>query len=386
MPGSSETAVAVGGRAECTVDLDAIRHNVGVIRGRLASETQLWAVVKADAYGHGVAQVSEAVVAAGVERLCVATLSEAWQLRRLGPLDAGSMRRARELDVAVTITGQAMLEHLSALAESMSVAPGVTLDDRGAVERPLAVHLKVDTGMGRWGVPLEQVSSALETIVACSGVQLQGIMTHCAVADEPGSRFTSEQIARFSEVVELARQQNPHVIAHAANSAATFGFPDAHFDAVRCGIALYGMAPDQGRPEAIGLRPALSLRSHVAEIRELQPGDSVGYGRTFIAQRPVRIAEIPVGYADGVRRLLSNRAQALVRGVRSRYAGTISMDHLALMVDDDVAVGDEVVLIGPSGDDRITAEELAGQCGTINYEITCGIAVEPRLRRTWVNP
>lgn len=367
-------------RAECRVSMAAIRANVRALAGTLERGTSLWAVVKANAYGHDVERVAEEAVAAGVRRLCVATLSEARQLRRagmrvpilvMGPLDASSVARAAELDLSVTVLSLDMVDAVRHVAGSGG-------------GRPVRVHLKVDTGMGRWGVPLEDVSAALDMLLV-PGVELVGVMTHCATADDPNSTFFDEQITRFRDVVARVRDRVPGVIAHAANSAATMRSRDAHFDAVRCGIAVYGLSPTQGNPLADGLAPAMSLTSYVGDIKHLAVGDSVGYGRTFIADAPCRVALVPTGYADGIRRLASGRGAALINGARAPYAGTVSMDHLTLLLPGDMTahVGDVVTLLGSDGDERITAEDHAGWAETINYEITCGIAGEPRLQRRY---
>jgi alanine racemase len=366
-------------RAECEVDLTAIRGNVEQLRSRLASGTQLWAVIKADAYGHGVDRVAEAAILGGASRVCVATLSEARHLRQvvgvrspmlvMGPLDAAAMRRAADLDVAVTVLSSTMLESLANVGSSAS--------------RPLRVHLKVDTGMGRWGLPIDDSTSAIDSILAQPGIELEGIMTHFATADDLEDPFFDLQLERFRGVVEHAKGRAPGVIAHAANSAATVRGDAAHFDAVRCGVAIYGLSPTQGDPNEYELQPAMSLRSVVADIRPRDAGESVGYCRTFVAGAPSLVALVPLGYADGLRRLLSNSGAAIVNGTRYPLVGNISMDHCSLLVDESVRVGDTVTLLGADGDARVTAEDHAAWAQTINYEITCGIAVEPRLRRTW---
>lgn len=375
-------ATASPPRAECRIDLGALRHNIGSLAGRLAQGTKFWAVVKANAYGHDVEHVAQVAIASGVKRLCVATLSEAWQLRQagirvpllvMGPLDASSLRRAADLDVSVTVLSATMLDALDAFPAQPSA-------------RFARVHLKVDSGMGRWGIPATDAAAALDRIEGMAGVEIEGVMTHFATADEVDDRsFLLRQIDTFDDVVALARQRHPGIVAHAANSAALVADERAHYDAVRCGVAMYGLSPTQTDPADLDLRPVLSLRSYVADVRQLHPGDSVGYGRTFVASHPTRVALVPIGYADGVRRSLSNRADALVRGCRYRFAGTVSMDHCSLLLEgdsaDSVRVGDVVTLLGRDGDEQVLAEEHARIDGTINYEITCGIAGEPRLRR-----
>lgn len=366
-------------RAECRIDLGALRHNVRVLESRLEPGTRFWAVVKANAYGHDVEQVAEAAVTAGVKRLCVATLSEAWHLRGagirvplliMGPLDQAGIRRAVDLDVSITVLSRAMLDSLEAVSPSRT-------------GRQAKVHLKVDTGMGRWGLPIGDAGPVLERLDTIEGVDVEGVMTHLATADDESDHgFFDRQLDDFEDVVALARDRYPGVIAHAANSAALVRDSRSHFDAVRCGIAMYGMSPQQRDPDVHDLRPVMSLRSYVADVRRRVPGESVGYSRTWVADSDALVAEVPIGYADGVRRALSNTGEALVGGHRRRFIGNVSMDHLTLLVDGSVQPGDIVTILGSDQDARVTAEDHAAWSGTINYEITCGIAGEPRLLRT----
>ncbi len=371
-------------RAEVRIDLAAYRRNVMALRDRLAGDAQLWAVVKANAYGHDVDRLAQEALAAGARRLCVATLSEARQLRQngirasmlvMGPLDEPSVRRAADQQVSVTVLGEEMLvgvEHAAA-------------EGAFASARPLRVHLKVDTGMGRWGVPLSQADAALDRLRSLEGVEVEGVMTHFATADDlDDDGFFELQLDRFTEFVERARELVPGVLAHAANSAATLRDERSHFDAVRCGVATYGLDPMQQDPRAHGLSPVMSLRSHVAHVTELSAGESTGYGRAWIAESPARVARVPIGYADGVRRALSNTGRVLVRGSEREVIGTVSMDHVSVLVDEQVRVGDVVTLIGSDGDGWIGAEHHARWADTINYEVTCGIAGEPRLLRAYV--
>lgn len=371
-------------RAEARIDLGAYRRNVMSLRDRLANGAQLWAVVKANAYGHDVDRLAQEAVAAGAKRLCVATLSEARHLRQngirasmlvMGPLDEPSVRRAVDLDVAVTVLSEQMLVGIEQAAR----------DDAWGGQRRARVHLKVDTGMGRWGVSAGVALEALDRLLAIDGLEVEGLMTHFATADDlDDDGFFELQLGRFEELVAAARQRVPGLVAHAANSAATLRDERAHFDAVRCGVATYGLDPMQRDPAEQGLEPVLSLRSHVADVRALAPGESTGYSRTFIATEPVHVARVPIGYADGVRRALANRGSALVRGVARDIVGNVSMDHVSLLVDEHVRPGDVVTLIGRDGDAWIGAEHHAQWAGTINYEVTCGIAGEPRLLRAHV--
>ncbi|MCW2949528.1 MAG: alanine racemase [Thermoleophilia bacterium] len=378
------TAAVSPPRAEVRIDLEAYRSNLHALRDRLANDAQLWAVVKANAYGHDVDRIAQAAVAAGARRLCVATLSEARHLRQIGirvpmlimgPLDAPSMRRALDLDVSVTVLSNTMID---ALADEAATNGSVARAGRRA-----HVHLKVDTGMGRWGVPSSAAMPALERLLSIEGVEVEGVMTHFATADdEHDDGFFDLQLERFTRFVSEAKARIPEgLVAHAANSAATLRSDAAHFDAVRCGVATYGLDPQQVDASRHDLRPVLTVRSHVADIRSIAPGESTGYSRSYVATEPVRIAEVPIGYADGVRRSLGNSGSALVRGRRCAIVGNVSMDHMSLVVGSDVEIGDVVTVIGTDGDEQVTTEHHARWAGTINYEITCGIADEPRLLR-----
>jgi alanine racemase len=229
------------------------------------------------------------------------------------------------------------------------------------------VHVKLDTGMGRLGTRDPDEASR---VAAAAGDRLAGLMTHFATADEDDQSFVDEQLGRFRSWTG----RHPGVLAHAANSAAALRRPDARFDLVRCGIAVYGMDPFQQDPAAHGLEPALELVSYLAEVKRAAPGQSAGYGRRFVAERPTWLGTIPIGYGDGVRRGLTNNADVLVAGRRVPLVGTVSMDNITVDLGDDPPPrGTEAVLIGARGGERILAEELASRLGTINYEITCGI-------------
>jgi alanine racemase len=343
-------------RALATVDLGAVRRNCE----RLPKP--LCAVVKADGYGHGAVAVAEAAQAGGAEWLAVATAEEALELRTHGiegpVLVMGALTRA-ELDLAVG-----------------AGADVVAWSDEVAELAP-RTHVKLDTGMGRLGT--KDRDQALRLAARPNVV---GLMTHFATADEPGDDLFPAQLDAFERFVADAGRDG--VVVHAANSAAALREPRAHFGMVRCGIAVYGMDPFQEDPDAHGLEPALSLRSWVAAVRRFARGDSAGYGRRWTASEPTWVATVPIGYGDGWRRALSNDCDVLIRGRRHPLVGTVSMDNVtvALPSDGDVEVGDEVVLIGRQGEERILAEELAHRLRTINYEITC--ALSPRVRRRHV--
>jgi alanine racemase len=343
-------------RAVATVDLGAIERNCA----RLPSP--LCAVVKADAYGHGLGPVARAALRGGASWLAVATADEARELREEGA------------DGPILVMGALTPDELHTAGEADADIVAWTDEVAQAAHR---VHVKLDTGMGRLGTKDREKALRL-----AARPNVVGLMTHFATADERGDALFGEQLQAFRAFVEAVGRDD--VVAHAANSAASLRDPASHFDMVRCGIAVYGMDPFHGDPDEHGLEPALTLRSWVAAVRRFEPGDSAGYGRRWSAPEPTWVATVPLGYGDGWRRALTNDCDVLIGGRRHPLVGTVSMDNVtvALGPDTDVRVGDEVVLIGTQGDERILAEEVARRLATINYEITCGLSA--RVRREHV--
>ncbi|MEA2350662.1 MAG: alanine racemase [Thermoleophilaceae bacterium] len=307
--------------------------------------------------------------------LAVATAAEAAELRGAG-IDA-------RLLVMGALTPDDVRTALLADADVVAWTPELVaaLPDSAGSERP-RVHVKLDSGMGRLGTrdPAE-VRELCRTIAADPRLELAGLMTHFATADEPGDEYFPAQLARFRELVDELRGEHPGLIVHAANSAATFREPAAHFDMVRCGVAIYGLDPFGEDPAARGLEPALALESYVAAVKRFEAGDGAGYGQTWRAEAPTCVGVLPIGYGDGWRRSLSGNARVLVRGRPRPLVGTVSMDNVTVDLgpDTDVEPGDRAVLIGEQDGERILAEEVAGRIGTINYEVTCGLT--PRVRR-----
>jgi alanine racemase len=340
-------------RAVANIDLGAIERNCRRL------PTPLCAVVKANAYGHGTVPVAEAALRGGAEWLAVATAAEAAELRAGG------------IEVPVLVMGGLTSDELQTAIDADADVVAWTEEVADAAPR---VHVKLDTGMSRLGTKELELARRL-----AARPNVVGLMTHFATADELGDDFFGAQLAIFRDFVAAVGRDD--LLTHAANSAAALRDPASHFDMVRCGVAIYGLDPFQNDPADHGLEPALTLRSWVAALRRLEAGESAGYGRRWTAKQPTWLATVPIGYGDGWRRGLTNNADVLIRGRRHPLVGAVSMDNVtvALGRDTDVELGDEVVLIGSQGGERILAEEVAGWIGTINYEVTTGLL--PRVRR-----
>ena len=337
-------------RSEITIDLGAVRRNVRTL-SRALDGSRLWAVVKADGYGHGATDVAGAALGAGATALCVATIPEGLALRHeyrterilvMGP--AGSNRE---------------------VAQARDAGLELAIAD-GEIPEGMRVHLKLDTGMGRYG--LSELPSPPAEVV--------GLMTHLATADSD-AEFARAQLERFRSATE----QYSHLTRHAANSAAALRLPDSRFDAARCGVAIYGLSPFNTDPQEDGLEPVLSWQSALAQVKRLEPGQSSGYGRRFVADAPTWIWIVPVGYGDGFRRDLTG-TEVRVAGEPRRVVGTVSMDSFAVELDRELPVGAPVVLLGHG----VLAEAHARVADTINYELVCGIESGPlRARRTVID-
>jgi alanine racemase len=365
-------------RAVARIDFEAVRANCARLREELSAGAELCAVVKADGYGHGAEGCTAAALAGGATRLAVATAREAEAVaRRFAHVPLLVMGALSEPEVEIALGAGA---EVGLWSEAFRVA----LASRArAAGRPARVHVKLDSGMGRLGTfdPGEAIALA-RACDADPDLELAGVWTHFATADEldDGGYFEA-QLERFDAFATAVKSEFPDVVAHAANSATVFRQPAAHYDMARCGVAIYGLDPFQGDPAERGLLPALSLHSYVAAVKRFPAGQSAGYGRTWRAPSDTCVGVIPLGYGDGVRRGLSNRAEVLVEGKRRPLVGTISMDNLTVDLGPETAVepGAEAVLLGAQGEAEIRAEELAARLGTINYEITCGIS--PRVPR-----
>jgi alanine racemase len=332
-------------RSELTVDLGAVRRNARTLL-RALEGAQLWAVVKANAYGHGAVDVAGAVIDEGAGALCVATVPEALALRLEFPL------------ARILVMGPASSSREVAEAREAKLELAVWEDE---IPEGVRVHLKLDTGMGRWGL----------SELPQPGAGVVGLMSHLATADSDPT-FADRQI----ELFRRATEPYSDLMRHVANSAAALRLPESRFDAARCGVALYGLSPFGEDPAADGLEPALTWRSYLAQVKRLEPGESAGYARRFMAEAPTWIGIVPVGYADGFRRDLTG-TEVRVSGEPRRVVGTVSMDALAVELDGEEPLGAPVTILGQG----VLAEAHARVAGTINYELVCGINADPRRAR-----
>ncbi len=359
------------------VDLDALAANVHTFKRHVGRQVEIIAVVKANAYGHGAAEAARAFLSAGTTRLAVHRVDEGVELRRAG------------ITAPILVMGYAPVKSARAVV-SNNLTPTVTTlefaEKAAALARkPLPIHIKVDTGMGRYGLLPEEVVDFALRLQALSPLFIEGIFTHFATADSADRSYMLHQLAVFRRVLDELESQGLRVpLRHACNSAAAMVLPEAHFEAVRPGVALYGLHPSGEWAPPFPLKPVLALKSRVARVRTLPPGSAVGYGKTYITHRPTRVALVPVGYGDGYHRLLSNRGSVLVREKRTPILGLVSMDQIVVDVSSipGVDLEDEVTLLGRQGSEAIRAEEIARWARTINYEVTT--ALLPRVTRIYL--
>lgn len=361
------------------IDLAALAHNLSQIQGCLSHDCSIMAVVKANAYGHGATDIARALVCSGVARLAVASVEEGIALREDG-INAEILVLADLLDTHV----QELLDfRLTPVITEQRLLPTLA-KTAAAMNQPLPVHLKMDTGMGRLGFSPSELAALFDALPAWKSVRIEGFMTHLADSDGDDTSHTEQQLKRFRGLLEQVQQRGIRIpLVHVANSAAIVRYPQSHFSLVRPGIALYGYHTLPDSVPCLSLKPILSLKAKVMHLRTLKPGDSVSYNRTFVAKRPATIAVLPVGYADGYNRRLSNRGCVLIHGRRAPIAGLVCMDMTMVDVTDipSVQVGDAVTLIGRDGEDAIWADDLAKWSGTIPYEILC--AIGPRIPRLY---
>ncbi|PIW11937.1 MAG: alanine racemase [Candidatus Infernicultor aquiphilus] len=349
------------------VNLDAIAQNVKNIKKLIGKKKELMAVVKGNAYGHDILEISSVVLENGATRLAVARLEEAIFLRKAGitvpilVLGLTLKPQAESLvsyDITPTVCEFEMIEKLSESAVQMN--------------KMAKIHLKVDTGMGRIGIFPDDVLRFIKRIKALKKVEIEGIFTHFSVADEKDKFYTEEQFKKFIEILTILEKEGIKIpIKHVGNSATLLDLPHMWLDMVRPGLAIYGLYPSKEVKKTINLIPAQQFKTKIVFIKELPRGESISYGRTYITKRRMRVASLPVGYADGYNRLLSNQGEVLVRGQRVPIIGRVCMDQCMIDVTNltQVEIGDEVVLWGRQGEEMITVEEIAQKIRTINYEI-----------------
>jgi alanine racemase len=368
------------------INLSNYAHNIAEIKKLLAPHIKIMSVIKANAYGHGAIGIAKHAQQLGVDYLGVICLYEAKELRTAGItmpililnyIDPDAALEAVNLDVSVTVIDADVVAALSEYAQKTGKKP--------------KIHVKVDTGMHRSGVVMEKAVELIEKVADDGHLELEGIFTHFATADDTDLSFARQQLDTFTKLIESLKEKdiNPPLI-HAANSAATIQLPESHFTMVRPGVLTYGLHP-YGLNDPVAFKvpfepkPVMRLTTQVISHKTIQAGESVGYGRGFIADRKTKVALIPIGYADGFRRAPQNFGEILVKGQRAPLLGRVSMDQSSIDVTNipDVKVGDEVVIIGSQGSETISAEDVAAKLGTINYEVMCGLAA--RVTRVYVD-
>ncbi len=376
MAGEERQEEATVRATRAVVDLDAIRHNISGIRERIGARRGLMAVMKADGYGHGALQVSRAALSSGADCLAVAIPEEGQALRKGGvecPVLVFGLIQPREASKTVT----AGLEQTVC---SVELLEALDQESRNRCVKT-SVHVKVDTGMGRIGLAPEDVVEFTRRAVSCPNIVLKGVYSHFSCADERDKEFSHAQVRRFEEVLRALEAANISVpISHMANSAAVLDLPETYFDMVRPGIMIYGLYPSAEVNHSVLLRPAMSFVTRICQVKVVPPGAAIGYGATFVTRKRSAVATIPVGYADGYRRSLSNKAEVIVKDKRVPLLGRVAMDMCMIDVSSvpDVQPGDDVILFGTG----LPVEELASVIGTINYEVVTGVG--KRVPRVYV--
>jgi len=358
------------------IDLNAIRYNLNEIRGFIPSSTKVMAVVKANAYGHGIIEVSQTLSQANIDYLGVASVDEAIAIRDadinspilvLGAILPSEIEAILNKNITLTLCTNALVRALAASVKG---------------KKKIKVHIKIDTGMGRIGVWHTEAVKFIGEVLKYKCLEIEGIYTHFSSAGRD-KFFTQYQIDSFNNLIKELKKKGIQIpYRHAANSIGIVGFAKSHLNFVRPGLIIYGMYPKKNFKNKLKLKPSLSLKSKIVYLKDVPPGRSISYGRTYITQRHTKIATIPIGYGDGYGRILSNKGEVLVRGVRAPVIGKVTMDQTMIDVGHikNVKVGDDVVLIGKQKRHRITAEELARLCSTIPYEIVCSLGARvPRL-------
>ena len=369
-------------RTGVVIDLSALSQNIKALKANLPKGCELAAVVKANAYGHGAVEVSRTAIESGADLLCFATANETCEVLKAdvdAPMLVMGAPVSDSLDIIVDFGVRQCVflpQHVRDLQKKAEEKNGEAL-----------VHVKIDTGMNRIGVKTEaEFEALLATMVRCDRVTFEGMFTHFAVSDETDKAFSRQQANLFERFYQMAKEKGFSPIRHACNSGAIIDMPEYAFDIVRAGIAMYGCYPGEDvMKNRVPLQPVMSVYSHIVHIKTVMPGESISYGRTFTAEKPLRVATVPIGYGDGFNRLLSNRGEMLVGGRRARILGRVCMDMTMIDVTDidDAKIGDMVTIIGQDGDERILVDDLAKICGTISYEIL--LSFTPRLPREYIH-
>ena len=361
------------------VNLQTLRENYFKLQAYTQSE--MMPIVKADAYGHGLIPVVKTLIACGVRRFGVALLEEALEIKEVFPELAVMVIGATDLEQSDTLVREGIIPSIFQLSQAQALS-----DAAVKLNQTAKLHIKIDTGMNRIGFREADLAKILK-ISAMPNLFIEGIFTHFATSDQSDLSFAREQLKRFESIYTKLKNSGLKIpIRHAANSAAILQFPESHFELVRPGIALYGLSPSAQVGGNVGLEPVMSWKAKVSNVKSIKTGETVSYGRTFQAAYPTCVATIPVGYADGLRRSLSNQGEMLIHGKRSMMIGRVCMDQTMLEVTKikKVNVGDVVTILGKDGYDQITATEMADWLGTISYEVICGIS--KRVPRVYLEP
>ena len=369
-------------RTGVIIDLKALGNNIKALKANLPKGAELAAVVKANAYGHGAVEISRAAIANGAELLCFATASETCEVLKAdveAPMLVMGAPMQDSLDIIVDFGVRQCVflpQHVLELQKKAEEKNGEAL-----------VHIKIDTGMNRIGIKtLEEFEAVLETMIRCDRVTFEGMFTHFSVSDETDKEFSIKQAEKFDLFYQMAKDKGFSPIRHVCNSGAIIDMPEYAFDFVRAGIAMYGYYPsNEVFKERVKLQPVMRVLSHIVHLKTVLPGESVSYGRTFTAEKPMLVATVPIGYGDGFNRLLSGKGEMLVAGKRVKILGRVCMDMTMIDVTDieGVKLGDIVTVLGQDGDQSISAEDHADICGTIPYEIL--LSFTPRLPRVYIN-
>ena len=354
------------------IDLGALVHNFKEVKKKVGPDVGVMAIVKAQGYGHGMVQVSRPLEKEGVNYFGVTSPSEAFSLRKEG------------IKSSILILGPTMLEEIEKIIKK-DITQTICTKEMALVlqgeckklKKRFKVHIEVDTGMGRTGVPYQRALKLVKEVAKIPELEVEGIFTHFSTADEENKSFTKEQIKRFKEVLEKLEGEGIDIpLRHAANSAGVLNFPESYFNMVRPGLALYGIYPSEYVSRSLDLHPVMSLRSKVIYLKRVKKGATISYGKTYVTGTDTTIAILPIGYEDGYNRLLSNKGEVIIKGKRVRIAGRVCMDQTILDVGEvpGVKVGDEVVLIGKQGKEKVSVEEITKRVNTVPHEVVCRIA------------